>query len=176
MRLNRTDKSKLVDEIRDRFARSDAAFLAEYKGLKAVTMNELRRDLKDSSIEFKIVRNTLARRAVEGTAAEHLTEHLKGPVALVFSYSDAAVAAKKLTQFAKDQPSLKLLLGNLGDRPIGLDDIKGLAELPGREVLIGKMLGSMKSPVTGLVGVLSGLPRKLVYALNAIREQKAAQG
>jgi large subunit ribosomal protein L10 len=176
LRLNRTDKEKLVDDIRDRFARSDAAFLAEYKGIKAVSMGELRRELRDASIEFKIVRNTLARRAVAGTPSEHLTEHLKGAVALVFSYSDAAVAAKKLTRFAKDQPNLKLLVGTLGDKPIGLDDIKGLSELPSKDVLLAKMLGSMKAPVTGLVGVLSGVPRKLVYALNAIHGQKAAAG
>jgi len=176
LRLNRTDKEKLVADIRDKFARSDAAFLAEYKGIKAVTMTGFRKELRDESIEFKIVRNTLAKRAVSGTGAEHLAEHLVGPVALVFSYSDAAMAAKKLTQFAKDQPNLKLLAGTLGDKPISLDEIKGLAELPSRDVLIGKMLGSMKSPVSGFVNVLSGVPRKLVYALSAIQEQKAAQG
>jgi large subunit ribosomal protein L10 len=67
-------------------------------------------------------------------------------------------------------------VGTLGDKPIGLDDIKGLAELPSKDVLFGRMLGSMKAPVTGLVGVLSGVPRKLVYALNAIQGQKAAAG
>jgi large subunit ribosomal protein L10 len=126
-------------------------------------------------VEFKVVRNTLARRAVSGTEVEHLSEHFNGHVALVFSYKDAALAAKKLTEFAKEHPGLKFLAGSLGVKPIGADEIKGLASLPGREVLLGRLLGSMSSPVSGFVRVLSGLPRNLVYALNAIKEVKAQQ-
>ena len=85
----------------------------------------------------------------------------------------AAAAAKALVQFAKDQPKFKLKAGSLGARQIGIAEIKGLAELPPREVLLGSLLGSMKAPSTGLVMVLSGVPRKFLYALNAIKDAKA---
>ena len=173
--MNRTEKTELVDAIREKFERAGAIFLAEYSSIKADVMSEFRKDLRDASVEFKIVRNTLARRAVSGTAAEHLSEHFNGPVALVFSYEDAALAAKKLTEFAKDNPGLKFRAGVLGTELIGAGEIKGLAALPSRDVLLGKLLGSISAPMSGFVGVLSGLPRSLVYTLNAIKEVKAQQ-
>ncbi len=173
--MNRTEKTELVDAIREKFKKANATFLTEYRSIKADVMSEFRKDLRDASVEFKIVCNTLARRAVSGTAAEHLGEHFNGPVALVFSYKDAALAAKKLTDFAKDNPGLKFRAGILGTELIGASEIKGLAALPSRDVLLGKLLGSISSPMSGFVGVLSGLPRSLVYTLNAIKEAKAQQ-
>lgn len=173
--MEKTTKVKLVEDIQQRFQKAEATFVAEYKGIKAVEMNDLRKNLRDASIDFKIMRNTLAKRAVKGTKAEALSEHLVGPTAIAFSYKDAAFAAKTLTQFAKDQPNLKIRMGTLGSKVIGLNEIKGLAELPSREVLLAMMLGSMKAPMTGIVGVLSGVPRKFLYALNAIQKAKEAQ-
>lgn len=167
-------KEKLVAELQGKFSRAGAAFIAEYQGMKAVDMSEIRKLLRDASIEFKIVRNTLARRAIKGLPAEVISKDLKGPVALIFSYKDAALAAKKLTEFAKEKPTLKIMLGALGGKVISLSDIKGLAELPSREVLIARLLGSMQSPATGLVIVLGGVQRKFLYALNAIKDKKAA--
>lgn len=174
MRFTRKEKSSLVDAIRQKFESSDAAFIAEYKGIKAVDMNEIRKALRSSDVEFKVVRNTLARRAVSGTTADILSGHMAGPVALIFSYKDAAKAARKLTEFAKDQPNLKVKIGAMRGRLIGPAEIKGLSELPPREVLLAKLLGSMMSPVAGIARVLSALPRNLVYALRAIEEKKAA--
>lgn len=171
--MEKADKVKAVEELKDKFARANATFIAEYKGIKALQMDELRKALRGASIDFRVVRNTLARRAIAGTELEPLSGSLKGSTAIAFSFKDAALAAKTLVQFSKDQPNLKLKLGTLGKKQIGLNEIKGLAELPPREVLLAKMLGSMKSPSTGFVMVLSGVPRKLLYALNAIKDKKA---
>ncbi len=171
--MNRTEKAELVDDIRGKFEKADATFLAEYRSLKADVMSDFRKDLRAASIEFKIVRNTLAKRAISGTQGEQLSEHFNGPVALVFSFKDAALAAKKLTEFAKDNPGFKFRAGVLGSELIGLDEMKGLAALPSRDVLLGKLLGSLSSPMSGFVGVLSAIPRSLVYTLNAIKEAKA---
>ncbi len=176
MRLTKNDKKELVKGFRERFEKASAAFIAEYRGIKAGEMTELRRKLRDSSVEFKIVRNTLARLAVRDTDVDFLAEHFNGPVAIAFSYSDPALAAKTLVGFAKEQPALKLRLGAMGGRLIKEADIKALAELPPRDVLLSKLVGSLKSPPTGLVGVLSGIPRKLLYALNAIKEAKEKAG
>jgi len=172
--LDKAYKVKLVEELKDKFSRANATFLAEYQGIKSTNMDSIRKALRDESVEFKVVRNTLARRAIEGTSLEPIGEHLKGPTALIFSFKDAAGAAKSLTQFSKDYPKLKLLLGSLGDKMLNVEEIKGLADLPSKDVLLGKLLGSLNSPTTGLVMVLSGVPRKLVYALSAIKDAKAA--
>ncbi len=173
--MEKTQKVKLVEELQDKLKRANATFIAEYKGIKAIEMNEMRKALRAASIDFKIVRNTLTRLAVKGTPVEKLSEHLKGPMAIAFSYKDAAAAAKALTQFASAQPNLKIKMGTLGQKVIGLNEIKGLAELPPRQVLLGMLLGSMKAPVSGFVRVLGGVPTKLLYALNAIKDKKAAQ-
>lgn len=172
--MNRTEKSEQIQKIQQNFQKANATFIAEYQGITAITMNDFRKSLRDASMDFVVVRNTLARRAVQGTALEGLATELKGPTAIAFSYKDAAAAAKALTNFAKEQPKLKLRVGTLGEKIIGLDEIKGLAELPPREVLLAMLLGAMKSPATGIVTVLSGVPKKLLYALNAVKDQKAA--
>jgi large subunit ribosomal protein L10 len=172
--LEKSQKVKAVEDLQEKLKRANATFIAEYQGIKAVEMNEMRKALRDASIDFKVMRNTLSRRAFKGTPVEAVSEHFKGPVAVALSYKDAAAAAKALTQFAKDKPNLKIRVGTLGAKVISLNEIKGLAELPPKEVLIAKLLGTMKAPVSGIVGVLAGVPRKFLYALNAIKDQKAA--
>ncbi|GMR04768.1 MAG: 50S ribosomal protein L10 [Thermodesulfobacteriota bacterium] len=172
--MDRTDKEKYVEDLKGRLDKSGATFLAEYSGVKAVEMNEFRSSLRETSAEFMVVRNTLARIALKDTAQAHLTEYIKGSVALAFSYKDAALAAKKLMEFAKDQPGVTFKAATLGERVLGADEIKALAELPSKEVLLAKMIGSINAPLTGLVGVLSGVPRKLLYTLNAIRDAKSS--
>lgn len=172
--MDKSAKVKVVEDLQDKFKKAGATFIADYKGLKALEMDEIRKALRDASIDFKIVRNTLARRAIKGTELEAISGNLKESTAIAFSYKDAAAAAKTLVQFSKDKPNLKLRVGTLGAKVISLAEIQGLAELPPRDVLLGRLLGSMKSPTTGLVMVLSGVPRKFLYALNAIKDQKAA--
>lgn len=174
--MDKKAKESIVEAVREKFAKSKATFITEYQGIKAVEMNEIRKAFRDSSVEMKILRNTLAKRAITGSDAEVLSDKLAGPVAIVFSYKDAAAAAKKLTEFAKEKPNLKIRAGSLGKKVISINEIKALAELPPREVLLAKLLGSMKSPATGFVGVLSGVQRKFLYALNAVKDKKAQQG
>ena len=173
MALKRAEKEKQVEDIKEKFGRAKAAFIAEYKGVKAMGMNEIRNSLRAASVELKVVRNTLAIRAVKGTAAEPLALHLKGAAAIIFSYKDAVLAAKKLMGFASEQPNLKLRAGLLGDKLIGLKEIKSLSELPSRDVLLGRLMGALNMPASRFVFVLGGVSRKLIYALNAVKERKA---
>ncbi len=172
----REDKKTLVKELHEKFGRAGAAFLADYQGIASNDMNELRRILRESDVEFRIIKNTLARRAVKETPYEVLEGHFEGPLAIALSYDDAALAAKRLLQFAKDQPNLKIWLGALGGKILDPAEIKGLAELPSREELLAKLLGVLSNVPGSLVGVLAGVPRKLLYALNAVGDakQKAA--
>lgn len=173
MALKRAEKEKQVEDIKEKFGRAQAAFIAEYKGVKAMGMNEIRNSLRAASVELKVVRNTLAIRAVKGTAAEPLAEHLKGAAAIIFSYKDAVLAAKKLMGFASEQPNLKLKAGLLGDKLIGLKEIKSLSELPSRDVLLGRLMGTLNMPASRFVFVLGAVSRKFIYALNAVKEKKA---
>lgn len=173
--MKKSEKSILIEDLQEKIKKSGATFVAEYQGIEAVQMNELRKSLRDASIDFKVVRNTLARRAVKGTPIEFISKDLVGPTAIAFSYKDAAGAAKALVEFARTQPKLKLRIGALGAKVMSVDDIKALASLPSRDVLLGMLLGTMKSPVSGFARVLGGVPTKLLYALNAIKDSKTAQ-
>lgn len=170
--MERTEKAQIIDQLRDSVGRAKAAFVTEYQGITAVEMDEFRKDLREADIDFKVVRNTLANRAIEGTGCAGFKEHLNGPVALVFGYDDAATTAKKLVEFAKEQPKLKLRAGVIGDDTLSLNEIKALAELPSKDVMLAKIIGSMNAPASGFVNVLSGVPRALVYTLSAIRDSK----
>ncbi|MBI5886492.1 MAG: 50S ribosomal protein L10 [Deltaproteobacteria bacterium] len=171
--MKKQEKVRIVDDIKAKFQRAGATFVVDYKGMKAVDLTEIRKGLRDASVDFKVVRNTLAKRAISGTPLESISDKLVGTSAIAFAYKDAAAAAKLLTQYAGERPNLKLVMGTLGNRQIGLAEIKGLAELPSRDVLLARLLGSMQSPTSGFVRVLSGVPQKFLYALNAIKDAKA---
>ena len=166
------EKVKLVNELQDKFKKAKAAFVADYKGLKVEQMTTLRKSLRDASAEFKVVKNTLAMIAVKDAGAEPLKDHFEGTTAVAMSYADPVAAAKILTQFAKDEPKLKLRVGLLGGKVMNLNEIKALSELPPREILLGRFVGMLNAVPTGLVRVLSGVPRKFVYTLAAIKNSK----
>ncbi|MEE9613560.1 MAG: 50S ribosomal protein L10 [Thermodesulfobacteriota bacterium] len=170
--MERSEKKVQIEELKGRFEKADATFLADYTGIKAEGMTALRKSLRESAAEFKISKNTLTRLAIKGTSSESLSEHFKGPVAVAFSYKDAAATAKVLTEFAKSEPNFEMKVGVLGDRVMDLAEIKGLASLPSREELLARLVGVLNNVPTGLVRVLGGVPLKLLYALNAIGETK----
>ncbi|MBI3398693.1 MAG: 50S ribosomal protein L10 [Deltaproteobacteria bacterium] len=169
----REEKEKLVAEFEDKFKKAKAAFIADYKGLKVEQMTSLRKSLRDASVDLKVVKNTLAKIAIKDTDAEPLKGYFAGTTAVAMSYADPVAAAKILTQFVKDEPNLKLKVGFLGGKILNLNEIKTLAELPSREILLGKLVGMLKAVPTGLVGVLSGVSRKFVYTLAAIQAKKS---
>lgn len=168
----RDEKKQLVSELQEKFKRAKAAFVADYKGLKVEQMTALRKSLRDASVELKVVKNTLAIIAVKDAGAEPLKDYFEGTTAVAMSYADPVAAAKILTQFAKDEPKLKLKVGLLGGKVMNLNEIKAFSELPPREMLLGKFVGMLNAVPTGLVGVLSGVPRKFVYTLAAIQTKK----
>ena len=152
--------------------RCKAAILADYSGLNVQQLAELRSQLRQAAVELQVVKNTLARRAVEETGFVPLTEHFVGPISVAFSQHDAVAMAKALTEYAKKEPKLNVRVGFVEGQVLSPEQITALAELPPREVLLARMLASMQSPLTGLVGVLQGVLRQFVYALQAVRDAK----
>ena len=128
--------------------------------------------MRDAGIEYRVVKNAYTRIAATELGFEGLGEHLVGPVAIAISYDDAVAPAKTLAEFAKEHKILTLKAGVVEGQVIDADGVKALASLPSREVLIAKLLGSMNAPITGMVNVLQGNIRNLVYTLDAIRAQK----
>jgi len=171
--LNKQNKQQVVTEMHEKLAKAKAVFLADFRGMSVEKATTLRNDLRGAEVEYKVVKNTLLELASAETEAAMLAPHFKGPTAVALTYSDPVAAAKVLAKYAKDQQAAFVLKGGvLSGKIITAADIQALSELPSREVLIAKMLGSMNAPATNFVGVLAAIPGSFVRALDAIRQQK----
>ncbi|MDX1775829.1 MAG: 50S ribosomal protein L10 [Desulfobulbales bacterium] len=170
--MNREEKVAEVVELNGKFAKAKIAIVSDYKGLTVPVLQELRHNLRRNEAEFRVAKNTLLIRAVEDTEFKGLQEHFVGTTAITVSFGDPVTPAKILTDFCKDHPELKIRSASLEGKLLSADDITALAKLPGKEVLLGQMLSVMNAVPTGLVQVLSGVPRTFLYALQAIKEQK----
>lgn len=172
--MNKNSKQEIVTEMHERLTRAKAVFLADFRGMNVGQATTLRNELRAVSVEYKVFKNTLFELAAKDTSIECIAPHLAGPTAVAISYDDPASAAKVLSKFAKDpQGKFVLKAAVLSGKLLDVKQIQALADLPSREVLIAKMLGSMQAPATNFVGVLAALPGSLVRVLDAIRAQKA---
>jgi large subunit ribosomal protein L10 len=166
-------KAATVDELHAKFARAVSAVLADFRGLSVQEMTDLRRQLREASLELKVVKNTLARRAVQDTAFEKLSPHLKGPTSIALSYRDLVAPAKVLSTYAKKQPKLALRAGFFEGEVIPAEKLSEIADLPPREVLLAQALAAMQGPLAGLVGTLQGILSAFIGTLQAIHDKKA---
>ncbi len=132
-----------------------------------------RRSIKDADGSYRVVKNTLLKIAAEGTPVSGLEDHFSGPTAVAMAQGDPLAVAKALVEFAKTNKKLELQGGLLGEKVLTIDDIKALAELPSRDELLAKMLGSINAPLSNFVGVMAAIPRQLLYVLKAIEQNKA---
>ena len=166
------EKKKVVDELRERLLKSKVVIVTDYKGLNVVSLNELRRKLREVGVEYRVVKNTLLVRASEGTDAALIQDGFKGPSAIAFSYDDPVAPAKVLTQFAKDHSKPEIKVGILNGKMIDLSKIKALSALPSREVLLANVLSVMVAVPTSFVRVLNNMPVGLLNVLQALKAKK----
>ncbi|WP_129600972.1 50S ribosomal protein L10 [Anaerophilus nitritogenes] len=150
-------KKQVVEEIKEKFQKAQSAVVADYRGLTVEEVTELRSKMREAGVEYKVYKNTFMRLAVKGTGFEPLTTDLTGPNAVAFSYEDPVVPAKILNDFAKDHKNLELKAAVVEGQYYGVDTIKEIAEIPSREVLLAKFLGSIKSPLSNLAYLLQGI-------------------
>lgn len=167
-------KEAEVAEIQEKIEKSQSVMFLDYRGLNVAEVTELRNKMREAGVEYKVIKNTMIRRAAEKAGIEGLDDVLEGPTAVAFGYADPVAPAKILVDFIEDTKKTSLKGGVLTGKAMSEAEIKNLASLPSKEELIAKMLGSLNAPITGLVMALSGIPRNLVYALNAIKEKKEA--
>jgi len=172
--LNRNTKQEVVAELNGKLSAATATFVADYRGLTVEEVNDLRGKLREAGVEYKVVKNTLLKLAIKDTDNACLEEFLNGPTALAIAGDDPVAPAKVLSDFAKANGKFELKGGSLEGKALDLDAIKALSDLPSREVLLAKMLGSINAPVSNFVGVLAAVPRSLVQVLAAVQEKKAA--
>lgn len=172
--MNRTEKEQIVQELAQRLSETQAAFLADYRGINVDQATALRRELTQAGVEYRVVKNNLLKLAAKGTPAEELQPYCAGPTAIALSGDDPVAPAKILSKFAKDVEAFELKAGVLSGKLLSVADISALAALPSRKELLAKALSSMNAPVTNFVGTMAAIPRSLVQVLNAIGQNKAA--
>jgi large subunit ribosomal protein L10 len=166
------EKAKVIEELVVKLSGSQAAVLADFRGLNVGQVTKLRRKLRESGAHYEVYKNTLIRIAAERAGVTGLEPYLEGPTAVAFAGEDLTAPAKVLTDFAKESKILQVKAGILKGKAIDKAQVAQLANLPSREVLLAQVLGAMRSPISGLVNVLAGPTRQLVVALDAIRAQK----
>lgn len=174
--MPRPEKTAVVDEIRTKLGDSDAAVLTEYRGLTVTQLAELRGTLRPSGTEYKVFKNSLARRAVEAAGLAELSPLLEGPVAIAFVHGDAVVAAKALRDFGRANPALILKGGLLGPRILTAAEIESLADIEPRDVLLARLAGGFQAPLVKAAGLFQAFTRNFAYAVLAYVDQRVAGG
>ena len=171
MPKTRQRKESDVAELVDKLGRTQAAVFTNYHGLTVRATEELRAKLREQGMEFSVVKNSLFQRAAESSGVE--LQELRGPAGIAFGFEDAVQTTKAVAAFAKENPALEIVGGVVEGKQVDLSVIKRLSALPGREELLGRLVGSLSAPSRNLAMVLSATTRNLVYALQAVREAKS---
>jgi large subunit ribosomal protein L10 len=172
--LNLEGKKEVVAEVSAKIATAQAVVLAEYRGIKVEDITKLRTQARASGVYLRVLKNTLARRAVQGTPFEKLGDQMVGPLAYGIS-EDPVAAAKVLQAYAKGNDKLVIKGGAMPNQMLSAKEVVALAALPGREELLARLLGTMQAPVAKFVQTLNEVPSKFVRALAAVRDAKEKQ-
>ena len=172
MALNLEQKKSIVADVAEIAAQAHSAIGAEYNGLTSTQMTDLRAKARDGGVYLRVVKNTLARRAIEGTDFECMQEGLVGPMLMAFSMQDPGAAAREIKDFAKANQALQVKVVAMGGKMFGPEDLERLASMPTKEQAISMLMALMKAPVEKLARTINEVPGKLVRTVAAIRDQK----
>lgn len=170
--MAKTGKQQAVEELSARLDGARCVVVTDFTGLDVSAITELRRRLSSARVEYVVVKNTLARRALAKGPFAPLVDHLSGPNAFALSREDVVSAAKILTEFARERDRPQIKAGAIEGEIVSLEEIRRIAQLPPREQLLAQVVGTARAPIAGLVHTLSGLLAKLVRTLDAVRADR----
>jgi large subunit ribosomal protein L10 len=175
MAVTKAKKTEVLKKVTEQFGKAKAIYFSGYRGINVKKMVALRKKLRQSGVDYSIVKKTLFNIAAKNNNLPEIPDNIMvGPVAAAIGYDDVITPVKLLHEFAKDNEQLEILGGMIEGRYISKAEALELATLPSRQELLARLVGSLKSPISGLHGTLSGVLRKFVYALSALRDKKAA--
>jgi len=173
--LNRTEKEQVIQELKEGFSRAKTIVFTDYRGLTVANLSDLRSLLREGKIEYKIVKNTLAKIASEGTSVSAAKDAFKGPVGIAIGYDDPVLAVKKILEYSKKNDKLKIGIGLIEGSICEAQDLKAVADLPPRNVLLSTMAGGFKSPLSKLGWLLNATLSGFANALDALKDKKSSQ-
>ncbi len=176
MPKKRHEKEEIVQELKEKFSKIEGAALADYRGLDVEQISKLRDKLRENGLEFKVVKNNLAKIAADEVEIEGLDEYLVGPVGIALGYDDPVSPAKLIKEFSKENDKLELKAGILENTAIDQEKVKELADLPGRDELLGQVVGVLQAPIRNFVVAAQGNINNFVYALEALRQKREEEG
>lgn len=165
-------KEKMLEEITADLKQAELVIVTDYRGLNVKAINNLRGKLRNEQCRYRITKNTMNRLACRQAGVEQLESFFEGPTAIAYSNADPVAAAKVFMDYARENEALVIKGGMFSGRILNPAEIKALGEIPPREVLLARVVGGFQSPITGLVSVLQGTLRKLVYTVDAVRQHK----
>ncbi|MBF0566393.1 MAG: 50S ribosomal protein L10 [Nitrospirae bacterium] len=171
--MKKSDKEHNVAELREKFSRARAVVFTEYKGMTVADISKLRVSLRQSNLEYRVVKNTLAKIAMEGTPIEAAKGVMTGPIAVAIGYDDASLTAKKMFEFSKGKEKIKILSGCVEGRLFDPKELKAIGDLPPREVLLSQVAGCLAAPMSKMASLLSATIGGFVNAMNALKEKRS---
>lgn len=171
--MDRDTKRQIVDQLKQELQETNSIFLCNFKGLSVEKDTQLRRKMRESGATYTVVKNTLLKLVFAGTDFEKVNDQLVGNTALAYNNEDVVSLAKVIRDFGKENPTFEFKAGVVEGKVVEVDDLKTLADLPPKEVLVSKLMFMMNYPVQGLVNSLSGIVRNLAVVLDQIQKQKA---